>query len=291
MDNPRILLDNPRMLLIALPDRPCAASIFRYAFVLKHYTGAVVLKNTFIHLDGIGIATERKLWRIGIRSWDDLVRRGLEYLPPGLRSAVAAELQESAASYAAGRWAFFEQRLASSQKWRAYPDLKAKALYLDIETTGLGAADAITLVGAYDGAAMRYFVSGINLADAVGAINSYPMLVTFNGTGFDLPMIRKCLGGISADHIHLDLRHCLRALGYRGGLKAIEQTCGIRRSTSTRFRGGWDAVRLWNEYLAGSGAALELLKEYNGEDVKNLQKLAEIAWEQSSRRIGFECTA
>ena len=246
-----------------------------------------MLQKTFIHLDGIGSATEKKLWRRGVLDWDDLLQRGLECLPESRRISVGDGVCESIRCYAAGDWAFFEERLPASQKWRAYHDLKDRALFLDIETTGLGDADSITLIGAYDGAGTKTFVAGLNLEEAAAEISRHQLLVTFNGTCFDLPFIRRHFGGLPANHIHIDLRYSLRGLGYRGGLKAIEREFGIERSAGTRFLGGWDAVRLWNQYLGGSREALELLKKYNEEDVVNLKTLMEAVCRLSSCKTGL----
>ena len=246
-----------------------------------------MLKNTFIHLDGIGVATEKKLWRKGVHNWNDLLERGLEYLPKMRQSAIRSGVCESIRRYDISDWAFFDQGLPSSQKWRAYHDLKDRALFLDIETTGLTEADSITLIGTYNGLESKIFVAGVNLESATDEINRYPLLVTFNGTCFDLPVIRRQFIGLAENHIHIDLRYALRGLGYRGGLKVIERELGIERSSETRFLDGWDAVRLWNQYLGGSWEALELLKKYNEEDVRNLKPLLETVCRLGSRKIGL----
>jgi len=246
-----------------------------------------MLQNTFIHLDGVGVATEKKLWRKGIHSWNDLLERGLEYLPKMRQPAIRSGVCESIRRYEISDWAFFEQSLPSSQKWRAYHDLKGRALFLDIETTGLTEADSITLIGTYNGLESKMFVAGFNLESAAAEINRYPLLVTFNGTCFDLPVIKRHFADIAENHIHIDLRYALRGLGHCGGLKAIEREFGIERSPETRFLGGWDAVRLWNQYLGGSREALELLKKYNEEDVRNLKSLLEIVCRLGSQKIGL----
>jgi len=73
--------------------------------------------------------------------------------------------------------------------------------------------------------------------------------------------------------------HPLRRMRFVGGLKAIESQAGILRSEVTTGLGGFDAVRLWHAYDAGDDDALDLLLEYNMEDVVNLEPLAELAYE------------
>jgi uncharacterized protein YprB with RNaseH-like and TPR domain len=104
------------------------------------------------------------------------------------------------------------------------------------------------------------------------------MLVTFFGTGFDLPMLSRRFPDLAFDQLHVDLCHALRRLGYRGGLKKVEVDLGLVRAPETRGLSGWDAVRLWREHRAGSREALELLLAYNREDVLNMRELLAIAY-------------
>jgi uncharacterized protein YprB with RNaseH-like and TPR domain len=61
----------------------------------------------------------------------------------------------------------------------------------------------------------------------------------------------------------------------KGGLKQLEERFGIARST--RGMNGWDALRLWARYEnEGDRAALDVLLEYNREDVMNLVQLERI---------------
>lgn len=246
-----------------------------------------MLKNSFIHLGGIGLATERKLWNSGIRCWEELRERGLVCLPESRRAPAASKLADSVRHYDAGNWNFFDRALPSSQKWRAFGDFRPTALFLDIETTGLTDADSITMIGAYNGSQTKTFIAGINLEEAAAEISRYPLLATFNGACFDLPVIRRRFPQLVFNHIHVDLRYALHWLGFHGGLKVIEKHFHIERSPETRGLDGWDAVRLWYEYLRGSTEALELLKMYNGEDTRNLKTLLETVFAMGSQKIGF----
>jgi len=246
-----------------------------------------MLQKTFIHLNGIGIATERKLWRAGILSWQDLLLRGLKHIPGSRRETVQAGVQESIKQYEADNWSFFNEVLPAAQKWRAYGALRRKALFLDIETTGLTDADSVTVIGVYNGSEYRAFVAGIDLEDAVAEINLYPLLVTFNGTGFDLPVLQRRFPGLAKNQFHIDLRYSFYGLGISGGLKKIERQLHIARSPETANLSGMDAVRLWHEYLHGCRESLELLKKYNAEDVRNLQPLLETVFRLGVQKTGF----
>src|SRR4051812_1652638 len=75
--------------------------------------------------------------------------------------------------------------------WRPFPEPSAEARYVDIETTGLAPSDPITLVGVSDGHGTLVLVRGQSLsARALGALLADArLLVTFNGTTFDLPRL------------------------------------------------------------------------------------------------------
>ncbi len=57
-------------------------------------------------------------------------------------------------------------------------------------------------------------------------LGKYKVLITYNGSCFDLPFIRNYFG-IAVDHVHIDLRYLLSSLGYRGGLKGCEKSLGL----------------------------------------------------------------
>ena len=246
------------------------------------------LTNSFIHVQGIGPATERKLWESGVHSWDAAM--DLHHSEKKLSSRVTQiipDIKESLRCYDARDWNHFEKCFPANQKWRAFKDFNERVLYVDIETTGMGGDDSITVIGTYNGRDVNTFVAGRNLEDAVDDIEPYPLIVTYNGASFDMPMIRQHFRYNTFNHIHIDLRFPLHALGLKGGLKHIEQQMGIVRSGETQGMDGWDAVRLWYKYLNGSEGALQQLVAYNREDIVNLKPLMEYVYEQMSERVRF----
>ncbi len=76
------------------------------------------------------------------------------------------------------------------------------------------------------------------------------------------------------------MRFFLKRLGYKGGLKKIEQQAGISRQSDVSGLNGYDAVRLWQKYRRGKKKALDLLIRYNQEDVINLKTLMHMGYEQ-----------
>jgi len=245
-----------------------------------------MLQKTFIHLPGIGLVRERRLWDAGIRSWHDYLACGAElpWKAPGMERS-REHLVQSLQAYQDAAWAYFDQRLPADHKWRAFGDFQDRSLYLDIETTGLDRDSAITIIGTYDGHETKTFVLGRNLQAAIEEINRFPVLVTYNGACFDIPVIQRQFAAACRNHIHIDLRYPLQRLGYSGGLKGVERAMGLVRSEATRGLGGWDAVRLWQAYLGGSREALDLLVAYNAEDVRNLKPLMEFVYQNFSSAL------
>lgn len=144
--------------------------------------------------------------------------------------------------------------------------------YLDIETAFDG---SITVIGIYrtDLGTIQLVGGGITDLALYEALDGSRTLVTFNGTGFDLPIIRKRMYvDLKLDFEHCDLLHVCRKRGLRGGLKKVEIAMGIERDTAGMS--GWDAPRLWNLYETNDDqAALQTLLDYNREDVVNLATL------------------
>ncbi len=239
-----------------------------------------MLQQTFCHLPGIGPTTERRLWRAGLGDWRAVVERGGSVLHGARGDEVRRVAEESLARYERGDWNWFEATLPAAAKWRAFGELGPRALYVDIETDGGFGAEAITVIGAYDGSTAHTFVAGRDLDAALELIEAAPLVVTFNGAAFDMPLIRARFPYHRFNHIHVDLRFPLNRLGLRGGLKLIEQQVGIARGAQTQGLDGWDAVRLWREWQSGSARSLDILLAYNREDIVNLAPLMRLAYDR-----------
>ncbi len=228
---------------------------------------------------GLGGHTERDLWKQGCHTWqcylDDCERFNLG---SANRDLMRSCLEESVAALDQGHHQYFAKALAAREAWRAWPDFRKKTVYLDIETDGGTWGNSVTTIGMYDGERFMCLVKGQDLENFRDIISKYSMIVTFFGTGFDLPMLRKAFPGLEFDHLHLDLCYALKRLGFRGGLKKIEKQLGIARGEDTDGLSGMDAIRLWREYRMGRDASLETLIAYNREDVVNLETLADLTY-------------
>jgi uncharacterized protein len=246
-----------------------------------------VLRATFLHLPGVGRATEAELWRAGVRDWSDLRARESEFVAsPSAAERLARELAASERALADRNVAFFGHRLPGEEGWRVYPEFADETAYLDIETTGLSPYEGIvTVVAVHGRGATRSFIAGEDLEELPAYLARFPIWVTFNGKRFDVPFLQVSYPHLASPPVHIDLRFLLYRLGHAGGLKRIEERLGIGDRTGVEGVSGLDAVRLWQEYRRGSRAALDRLVRYNRADTVNLAPLLDLTVRELSRRL------
>ncbi len=246
-----------------------------------------MLRNTFLHLPGIGYTYERLLWESGVLTWEDFM--GAPSLPSALqrrRERLLRLVEESLTRHDNGDAAYFARTLPSRELWRLYADYRDSAAFLDIETTGLSPYSSyLTLVGILDRDGYHGFVRDDNLLDLREALEHYDLVVTYNGASFDLPYVEHSFGNVFRHVAHLDLMYPLRRLGYGGGLKSIEARLGVGRPSELSGLSGYDAVRMWRMWMMGSAAALETLVRYNAEDVASLPALADLVYNRSAGEL------
>ena len=213
-----------------------------------------MLRQTFIHLPNVGKVTERQIWDAGIGNWDAFLGAGeLPSRIDGNRRYLRSLVERSAERYDARDSAYFDGVLPAGERWRLYADFRARAAFVDIETTGLSPERGIiTLIGVLDADGYTAYVHGENLADFREAVERYDLLVTFNGAAFDLPYIEHHFGSIFKHVAHIDLRFPLKRAGFSGGLKAIERQADVGRPSELSALSGYDAVLLWRMWQQGS---------------------------------------
>ena len=153
--------------------------------------------------------------------------------------------------------------------------------YLDIETTGLSSYyDEITVIGIYlvkdgEGKVIQLVGDKVTKTKLLRALLGVKTIYTYNGSRFDLPFINFRLD-VALEEVfhHHDLMFDCWQRNLYGGFKAVEQQLGIPRQL--QGIGGAEAVMLWWRYkIAHDQKALDLLLEYNREDVVNLKALRE----------------
>ncbi len=242
-----------------------------------------MIQQSFVFLEKIKERTEKKLWEQGIDSWDAFLEtehvEGISSLRKGYYNRQLLKARHEL--YKANSEYFL--KLPQSEMWRLYGFFKEECVFLDIETSGMGRHDDVTVIGLYDGLDTKSMVKGINLNYNIlrNELRKYKLIVTFNGATFDIPFINKRYAGVLPNIPNFDLRVACRRIGLRGGLKEVEKGLGIRRSKVIEKMYGGDALLLWRMFKAsGDDYYLRLLVEYNEEDVFNLKKIADFAYER-----------
>lgn len=249
-----------------------------------------MLTSTFLHVQGVGPTSEKRLWQRGVTDWDAALAADPAVL--GLngtqRALLRPTLEESKAALASGDYAFFARRLPASEHWRAAPEFMDRVGFLDIETNGGYLADDITVIGVYDGDESRIFVKGRDIDEFAEYSERFALFVTFFGGGFDIPFLRRRFPALPFDQLHIDLCPALRRLGYKGGLKSIEHQIGINRTPEVDGLSGYDAVRLWRQWRRYKDRdALDLLLAYNRADIENLSLLLAFAYGRLKEHAGL----
>ena len=194
-----------------------------------------MLQNTFIHIPDFGPRRERRLWGNGISDWDDFLEKfgSSEY-----HKKYCSIIARSQYCLTRKDPEFFAESLPSSETWRTFPSFH-KIAYLDIETTGLAPqTDYVTVIGLFDGSRTHSYIHGKNLDDFLGDITEYDMVVTFNGSLFDIPFLKKAFPKVKIPKLHVDLRFLLQSLNIRGGLKKIEEHFGFEREDDLKGLNG-----------------------------------------------------
>ncbi len=249
-----------------------------------------MLVNTFLHAQGVGPVAERKLWDAGFFTWEAVLSAAPDALPLTVaqREILLPTLRDSQIALASGDFRYFARTLPHGDHWRAAPEFMDKIGFLDIETNGGHNADSITIIGVYDAFESDIFVKYKDLTDFPARAERVALWVTFFGTGFDVPFLRRRFPEMPFDQMHIDLCGLLRRLGYKGGLKRIEQTLGISRTPETDGLSGYDAVRLWRQWRRFKDKdALDLLIAYNKADIENLSLLLAFAYGRMKIATGF----
>ncbi|HET6148279.1 MAG TPA: ribonuclease H-like domain-containing protein [Polyangia bacterium] len=245
-----------------------------------------MLASTFRLLPGIGPGREQRLWQQGIGHWTDLLGGVASGLSPAIDSALRAAVIDAQDARARGDTDGLARMLPPGERWRMFADFGDGAAYLDIETSDDDVAFAgISAIGICDRDGPRIFLAGRDLHLFPQAARGYSMLVTFNGSSFDLPILGQAFPEWAPPACHLDLRHLLARVGHHGGLKAIERAQALQGLRLTRPPhlarvAGWDAAWLWRRGRGPGGDrdALRAFVEYNLHDVIHLRTLIAYAY-------------
>lgn len=250
-----------------------------------------MIRNSFIFLPGIGNTREKILWDEGILNWDHFLdSKEIKRITPSKKIFYDQKINEARKHLHSYNSEYFTNLLRPVEAWRLYDYFKEDTVYLDIETDGLNSWNDITVIGLYDGIRTKTMIKDINLNYKAlkEELSKYKMIVTFNGASFDLPFIQKRYPNVLPKVPHFDLRFACKRIGLSGGLKKIEQELGMQRRDLVRGLDGGDALTLWKMYKgSGDEHYLNLLVEYNEEDIINLKKIAHITTQKLKEKINY----
>lgn len=235
-----------------------------------------MIEETFLHIKGIGPGTEKRLREAGIFTWKDALSSQKELPMKGKkRDSFLREIDESLKALSSEDISFFTARLPGKEQWRVLSRWIDCAAFFDIETSGLNYFDSeVTVICAHTDDKTHTFIKGQNLDDFLDLAGGAPLLVSFNGSSFDIPFLERNFSVPALGPAHVDLRWVTYHEGYRGGLKEIERSLGIERPGNIRDVDGFEAVYLYHRWLGGDAAALQRLCAYCRADTVSLKLLA-----------------
>ncbi len=229
-------------------------------------------------LPAVGAKKEKVLWESGILDWDDFLSAdSIGCVRPAMKEKAdplimqAEELLKEDDSFS------LADIIPKSEHWRMFDHFKDDAAYLDIETDGLSRDALVTVVTVHRKDRTTTLTEGIDLdpESLSKALEGSKILVTFNGSCFDVPVLRNSFPQVDLDIPQYDLRFASRKVGFRGGLKPLEIELGICRSDEIEGVDGAMAVHLWHQWKRhGDEDALDILQKYNRADTINLEFIA-----------------
>jgi uncharacterized protein YprB with RNaseH-like and TPR domain/predicted nuclease with RNAse H fold/dephospho-CoA kinase len=240
-----------------------------------------MIENTFRHLKGIGAKKEQELWKSKIFSWDDFDARQdhqLLLFKDELHDYQSSILESSRKALKEKNINFFAEALPREEHYRialAFPD---ETLFLDIETTGLSKYyDDITLIGLGTNRDYKLYLNGDNLDHLNDLLSLSKIIVTFNGSLFDIPFIRHKFSILKIPLVHIDLRFLAKRVGLSGGQKEIEKIIGFKRVNNIVDLKGDAAPILWHKYCKGDLDSLKLLISYNHADIEGMKRIFDVS--------------
>jgi len=246
-----------------------------------------MIKNTFQLLPSVGAGRERRMWNSGIMTWDDFTEcASVKGISGESKSRFDGILEEASVFLGDGDSLSLGEIIPRKEHWRMYDHFRNRTVFFDIETDGLERDSTVTVVTVCKRDEVITLTNGIDLdAESLSeAFGDPAMIVSFNGSCFDLPVLRYNFPALDLERPHFDLRFGCRRAGYSGGLKNIERTLGMARDDDIGDLDGFDAVRLWKQWTrARDKRSLDLLIGYNRADTVNLKTLADIMYDKLVR--------
>ncbi|MBD3303906.1 hypothetical protein GF343_02080 [Candidatus Woesearchaeota archaeon] len=231
-----------------------------------------MIRESFIFLDKISHKTEQNIWKQGVSCWNDFLKaEKIKGISKKRKEKFDLQLLEARQKLLKDAAEYFASLLPSGEHWRLYEQFKDETIFLDIEGN-------VSVIGLFDGYETKTMVRGFNFDKRLleKEISKHKLVVTFNGSSFDLPALRRYFN-FDFKIPHVDLRFVCQKIGLTGGLEHIERQLGVKRKEET-FKDEIDIAFLWRRWrMTGNRKYIELLVQYNEEDIVNLKPIAEHA--------------
>ena len=242
-----------------------------------------MIKESFVFLEKCSIKREIFFRKQGITNWQEfLAREKVAGIATAKKEFYNRKIREAQQALGEDDAAYFVGKLPAKEMWRLYPHFKEDCCFLDIETDSYG---KITVVGISNYYNTNTFVQGFNLEKNLleKELAKYKLLVTFNGGAFDLPKLKKQLQ-LEVKMPHIDLKPLCVKLELKGGLKEVEKILNLKRPAHLYG----NPVDLWKAFHAsGDREYLQLLVDYNKEDIENLKGVMNYVYRKMRERVKF----
>ncbi len=240
-----------------------------------------MIRESFVLLEKCSTARENSFWKQGIKNWRMfLAAEKVHGIAAVKKEFYNRRIREAQQALAEDNAAYFVGRLPTKEMWRLYPHFKEDCGFLDIETDSYG---NIVVVGISNYYNTNTFVKGFNLEKDLleKDLMKYKLLVTFNGGAFDLPKLKKQLQ-LEVKMPHIDLKPLCVKLDLKGGLKEVERVLNLKRPAHLYG----NPVDLWRAFHAsGDREYLQLLIDYNSEDIENLKGVMNVVYKRMRERF------
>lgn len=240
-----------------------------------------MIQESFVFLEKCSSTKEQSFREQGISNWREfLSKEKVQGIAPAKKEFYNRKIREAQQALSEDNAAYFVDKLPGKEMWRLYPHFKDDCGFLDIETDTYG---KITVVGISNYYTTATFVKGFNLEKNLleKELRKYKILVTFNGGAFDLPKLRKQMQ-LEVKMPHIDLKPLCVKLDLKGGLKEVERILNLKRPEHLYG----NPVELWKAFHAsGDKEYLQLLIDYNSEDIENLKGVMNVVYKRMRERI------
>ncbi|MAF99338.1 MAG: hypothetical protein CMH61_01890 [Nanoarchaeota archaeon] len=237
-----------------------------------------MIRNSFVFLEKIRSRKEKSILK-QVSGWNEFLRSDVKGISSQRKQYYNRKIKEAQRALINEDASYFIDKLPGKEMWRLYDYFKEDCCFLDIEVDSYGNVILVGISNYYD---TNFFVKGVNLSkESIGRqLEKYKITVTFNGSSFDLPKLKKL--GVTTHVTHIDLKPLCVNLGLKGGLKEIEKKLDLRRPSHLYG----NPVDLWKSFHAsGEKEWLQLLMDYNAEDCENLKLVMQHVYKEMCAKI------